>query len=63
MPIITVDMLPGRTAEQKKELIRALTDDFVRICKTKTENVRVVIRDVAPENFGVGGVPVSEQGK
>ncbi|MCL5676289.1 MAG: 4-oxalocrotonate tautomerase, partial [Firmicutes bacterium] len=28
-------MLPGRTAEQKRELISVFTREFVRICKTK----------------------------
>lgn len=61
MPVITVEMLPGRTPQQKKELIEVFTHEFVRICKSTPEAVRVVIHDVPPENFGVGGVPISEQ--
>ncbi|MGE5590452.1 MAG: tautomerase family protein [Bacillota bacterium] len=61
MPVIQVDMLPGRTAEQKRELIEVFTREFVRICKTSPEAVKIVIRDIPPESFGSGGVPLSEQ--
>ncbi len=60
MPVIQVNMLPGRTPEQKRELIAVFTREFVRICKTKPEAVKIVIHDVPPENFGSGGVPMSD---
>lgn len=61
MPVITVEMLPGRTAEQKRELISVFTREFVRICKTKPEAVKIVIHDIPAENFGSGGLPMSDQ--
>ena len=32
MPIIRVEMFKGRTVEQKSNLVKRLTDDFVSIC-------------------------------
>ena len=32
MPIIRVEMFPGRTIDQKRDLTRELTDGFVRAC-------------------------------
>ena len=32
MPIIRFEMFPGRTADQKRNLVRELTDGFVRTC-------------------------------
>ena len=61
MPVITVEMLPGRTPEQKRELIDVFTREFVRICKTRPEAVKIVIHDIPPENFGSGGLPMSDQ--
>lgn len=61
MPVIQVNMLPGRTAEQKRELIEVFTREFVRICKTNPEAVKIVIHDIPPENYGSGGVPMSQQ--
>ena len=44
MPMITVDMFPGRTEEQKRALVREMTDAIVRTCDVKPEGVWVVIR-------------------
>ena len=31
MPIITVELFKGRTREQKRELVQALTETYVRV--------------------------------
>ena len=36
MPFINVKMLEGRTHDQKKELVKAITDAMVTICGAKT---------------------------
>lgn len=55
MPYISVSMYPGRTQEQKRELVAKLTDAFVETCGGKREGVWVVINEVPAENWGVGG--------
>ena len=42
MPIVRVEMWPGRTHEQKSELARAITDAVVNIAKTTPEETIVV---------------------
>ena len=61
MPIIHVEMLQGRTVEQKRELVSELTDTFVRVCGGDTSNVRVLIRDVAPTDWAIGGRLVADR--
>ena len=55
MPIIRVEMFPGRTTDQKRDLARELTDGFVRACGGPGDRLHVVISEVERENWGVGG--------
>ncbi|MFH1559835.1 MAG: tautomerase family protein [Chloroflexota bacterium] len=50
MPIVRVEMWPGRTQEQKADLARAITDAMVNIARTTPEETIVIFRDVAREN-------------
>jgi 4-oxalocrotonate tautomerase len=59
--MIHVEMFKGRTREQKRALVRELTDAFVRSCGGKPESVWVVIRDVDPEDWGAGGALAADK--
>ncbi|MDY6908282.1 MAG: tautomerase family protein [Chloroflexota bacterium] len=61
MPIIRVEMWPGRTTSQKAELARVITEAVVTIAHTTPQSTIVVFEDVAKENWAVGGVLSSEQ--
>ena len=60
MPIVKVEMWPGRTQEQKAELARAITEAVVNIARTTPEETIVIFQDVARENWAKGGVMASE---
>lgn len=55
MPIIRVEMYPGRSVEQKRELVNAFTEAMVRIGRAAPESVVVVFHEVSRENWGEGG--------
>lgn len=57
MPIISVNMLAGRSNETKRELIRVLTEGAVATLGVAPEAVRVLLFDVPPEHWGAGGFP------
>jgi len=57
MPIIDITILEGRTHEQKSALITEVTDAAVRALGAPPQTVRVIIREVEPPHFAVGGVP------
>ncbi len=61
MPFINVKMLEGRTHDQKKALVKAITDAMVDICDTKPDGVMVVIEDIARDHWGRNGSLLSEQ--
>ena len=60
MPIVRVEMWPGRTHEQKQKLARAITDAVVEIAKTTPEATIVVFEDVSKENWAQSGVLASD---
>jgi 4-oxalocrotonate tautomerase len=60
MPIVKVEMWPGRTHEQKQRLAKAITDAVVNIGKAPAEGTFVIFEDVPKENWAVGGILASD---
>lgn len=63
MPIIQVNMLAGRTVEQKRDLARRMTAAAVEALDVKPQSVRILIHELGPYDFAVAGVPAAESGK
>ncbi|MCX5998105.1 MAG: 2-hydroxymuconate tautomerase family protein, partial [Chloroflexi bacterium] len=62
MPIIRVDMWPGRTHAQKAELARIITEAVVNVTHTPPEATTVIFQDVPKDNWAIGGVLASDTG-
>jgi len=60
MPIVKVEMWPGRTHAQKAELARLITEAMVDVAHATPEATTVVFQDVPKENWAIGGVLASE---
>ena len=56
MPVVTVQMWPGRTVDQKRKLVKAITDAMVEHADARPGNLHVIIQDVELENWGLAGV-------
>ena len=56
MPVVRVEMVSGRSREQKKELAEAFTREMARIAKCGPEHIQIVFTDVARADWAVGGV-------
>ena len=61
MPIIRVDMLKGRTQEQKKELVKELTSAFNKTCGSNHLGIDVIITEIDKENWSIGGTFFSDK--
>ena len=61
MPLIQVQMFAGRTPQQKRDLVRALTDAFVETAGSTPESIDVILRDVEPSDWAQGGTLFSEK--
>jgi 4-oxalocrotonate tautomerase len=60
MPIVRVEMWPGRTAAQKRELARVITDAMVNIAQTTADATIVIFEDIARDDWAQGGKLASE---
>jgi 4-oxalocrotonate tautomerase len=61
MPTLRVEMMEGRTPEQKRELVKALTEAVVKTLGTKPEAVDVLLYDIKRSDWATGGVLWSEK--
>lgn len=56
MPVVTVELWPGRTVEQKRKLVRAITDAMIEHADARPDGLHVIIHEVSKENWGRAGV-------
>ena len=60
MPTYHVEMMEGRTIEQKKKLVLEITRVSVEVLGGVADSVDVIITDVKRENWATGGKLWSE---
>ena len=60
MPNITIQWYAGRTDQQKRELVTAITDAVVMIGKTSADQVHIVFQDIEKSNWGHNGKLASD---
>ncbi len=61
MIFLKVTMMVGRTVEQKTRLMERLTEAAHRHLNEPREDVRVIIYDIPPTDWSVGGVPLTHR--
>lgn len=60
MPTMHIELFSGRTKEQKRELVDALTKETCRVLGCKPGSVDILLTDVERENWATGGKLWSE---
>ncbi|MEQ9877263.1 4-oxalocrotonate tautomerase family protein [Pectobacterium aroidearum] len=61
MPYVNIKITnEGATAEQKRQLIEGVTQLLVDVLNKNPKTTVVVIDEVETDNWGIGGVPVTE---
>lgn len=64
MPYVNIKITKeGATKEQKDELIRRATQMLVDVLNKNPETTVVVIDEVETDNWGIGGIAVTERRK
>lgn len=61
MPTLRVELLEGRTPQQKAALARELTDACVRVLGGSSDCVDVLFHDIARQDWATGGGLWSEK--
>jgi 4-oxalocrotonate tautomerase len=55
MSWIRIDMIEGRTQDQKRRIVKEITETMIGVTGTKPEDVRIIIVDHPRENLATGG--------
>jgi 4-oxalocrotonate tautomerase len=61
VPEVIVELTEGRTIEQKRTLVREITDTIVRVCEVDSEAVVVIIHENPRTDKAKGGVLFSDR--
>jgi len=57
---ITVQWYAGRTDQQRREIVAAITEAMVKIGKTTPDQVHIVFQDIERSHWGVSGKLASD---
>jgi 4-oxalocrotonate tautomerase len=60
MPNITVELLRGRTLEQRREFAEAVTATAVEVLGARRQDVRIVFQEITADSVANGGVLAHE---
>mgnify|MGYP000099784658 CR=1 FL=1 len=63
MAIITVQILEGRSQEIKDRVVKGITDVMLKEIDPDPSHIRVVIDEIKPGNYAVGGKTLSHLAK
>ncbi|MGB5792868.1 2-hydroxymuconate tautomerase [Poseidonibacter sp.] len=63
MPIATINIIEGRSHEQKEKLIVKVTQAIHEAIDAPEANVRVIINEMPKQHFGIGGQSVKKMGR
>lgn len=55
MPLIQVEMFEGRTMDQKREMVKEVTDALCRTIGCNSDAVTIVIREMSRDNLAKAG--------
>jgi 4-oxalocrotonate tautomerase len=61
MPTIRIEMFEGRSAEQKRALVAAITEACVRTIGASPESVDILLFDIAKQDWATGGTLWSDK--
>ena len=61
MPYVTIQMLPGRTVEQKRACVEKVTEAIVETTGASREKVVIFLEEIQKSEYAVGGVLLSDK--
>jgi 4-oxalocrotonate tautomerase len=63
MPNITVELLKGRTIEQRRDFVKRVTDAAVECLNARREKVRILLVEIETTDVANGGIFVADEGR
>jgi len=56
MPIVTIELIEGRSVEQKREMAKRITEAIVDVTKIPQDAVEVIFHDMKKEDYSKAGI-------
>jgi 4-oxalocrotonate tautomerase len=63
MPIANIQILPGRTDEQKAKMIEMVTDAIHESLGAPKETIRIIVNEIPSTQWGIGGKTAKSLGR
>ncbi|SDW96233.1 2-hydroxymuconate tautomerase [Marinobacter mobilis] len=63
MPVAQINILEGRSDEQKETLIREVSEAISRSLGAPLESVRIILNEMPRQHFGIGGQSAKKLGR
>jgi len=60
VPLVEVTLAEGRTPQQVRNLMREVHEAVLRTADTRSEHIRVIVREVPRSHWATGDVTLSE---
>jgi 4-oxalocrotonate tautomerase len=61
MPYVTIVLREGRSVEQKREMVKAVTEAIARTTGAKPDAVHIVVHDLPAHNLAREGILLSDR--
>jgi 4-oxalocrotonate tautomerase len=56
MPVVTVQLWEGRTLDEKRALVKAITNAMIEHAGARPDALHVILQEIPRENWGRAGV-------
>lgn len=56
MPVVTINLIQGRTVEQKRMLVKKVTEAVCESVNVPPESVHIVLTDMKREDYADAGI-------
>lgn len=63
MPIVQIHIMEGRSLEKKRKLVESVTQSICDSLDVPAEKVRIIISDMAQENYAIAGTLIHDEVK
>ncbi|MEW6662514.1 MAG: 2-hydroxymuconate tautomerase [Bacillota bacterium] len=60
MPVLHIHMLSGKTPEQKKAMVKSVTEAIVKSIEVEAEKITIFIKEFEKEDIGKAGLLYNE---
>jgi 4-oxalocrotonate tautomerase len=61
MPYVTIVLKEGRSVEQKREIVKAVTEAVARTANAKPEAIHIILQDAPATNLAKEGILLADR--